>query len=216
MKNRNNPNFYLNVAIISVNALLMVGCAGDNPQISANDQAPDVKISKVEQVAGGDKPGIISKESTVITAKVTKIDKKNRLVTLLFPDGKQSKIKCGPEVKNFAQIKVGDNVVTELFQTSELFVSPTKTTPAVNASELEGRAPLGDKPGKVIVDTLEITATVISINYETREVILQNSEGKTFSIVAGPEVKRLAQVNVGDTLVARLTEALSIKVVAPE
>lgn len=216
MNNRNRPHFYISVAVIGLNALLTLGCAGDNAEISANEKAPDVSVSKVEQRLGGDKPGIASEQSTVISAKVTDIDKKNRVVTLQFPDGKENKLKCGPEVKNFAQIKVGDNVVTELFESSELFVTTGKGTPSVNAAEVQERAPLGNKPGRVIVDSLEITATVVSINYETREVILKNSEGKTFSIVAGPEVKRLAQVNVGDMLVARLTAALSIKVVTAE
>src|SRR5437773_2555037 len=46
-----------------------------------------------------------------ITASVQAIDKANRTVTIKGPRGRVETVTAGPEVKNFDQIKVGDNVV---------------------------------------------------------------------------------------------------------
>ena len=46
-----------------------------------------------------------------VTALVESIDAASRAVTLKRPDGTAVTITAGPEVKNFAQIKVGDSVV---------------------------------------------------------------------------------------------------------
>ena len=58
-------------------------------------------------------------------------------------------------------------------------------------------------------------STVQSIDYQTRDVTLLGPEGKTFKLKAGPEIKRLNEVKQGDTVVARLTQAVSITVSTP-
>ncbi|MFZ4701361.1 MAG: hypothetical protein ACOYMG_15025, partial [Candidatus Methylumidiphilus sp.] len=65
------------------------------------------------------------------------------------------------------------------------------------------------------IDAVEVTATVQSIDYKTRDVTLLGPEGKTFKLKAGPEIKRLNDVKQGDTVLARLTKAASITVSKP-
>ena len=45
-----------------------------------------------------------------MNATVTRIDADKRKVTLLTRDGKETTVKCGPEVINFDQIRVGDQL----------------------------------------------------------------------------------------------------------
>jgi hypothetical protein len=54
----------------------------------------------------------------------------------------------------------------------------------------------------------EVTATVEAVNLETRLVTLKGQDGETFTIEAGPEVRNLPQVQVGDTVVARYYQAI--------
>jgi len=175
-------------------------------------------VTGAKQAAGlaEEKPGAAESQLVVVTAKVKAIDAKNRLVTLKYPDGKEAKIKCGPEVRNFPQIRVGDDVTAELLETVELFVAGPQGAPAAGSSSAVQRAPLGSKPGVTAVDVVEITATVEDINYDTRMVKLRGAEGNVRTVKAGPEVKRLNEVKKGDTVVARLTEAVSIQVTAPK
>jgi hypothetical protein len=60
-----------------------------------------------------------------------------------------------------------------------------------------------------------VKATVVDIDYQTRIVTLKGPEGRFIKVTAGPEVKRLTEVNVGDSVVARFTQAVSIEVSKP-
>jgi hypothetical protein len=201
-----------------VTASLLSGCSSFGSKDSARSlEAEPPTLVAQEQTAGtqtGDRPDGLEGELVVISAKVKAIDKKKRVVTLQFPDGKVAKVKCGPEVRNFAQIRVGDEVKTSLLETVELFVTGNAEPAAERVTEI-GRAPLGSKPGFAAVDAVEVKATVVAIDYQTRKVTLKGPDGKVIKVTAGPEVKRLNEVKVGDSVVARLTRAVSIEVSKP-
>src|SRR5512134_3592694 len=59
-------------------------------------------------------PGGIIVETYKNTATVTAIDAANRKVTLVTPDGRKETFKAGPEVVNFDQIRIGDQVKATL------------------------------------------------------------------------------------------------------
>jgi len=59
---------------------------------------------------------------TVAVAKVSAVDASARTVTLVGPDGTWSAIKVGPEVKNFPQIQVGDDVKLAVEQVTNVRV----------------------------------------------------------------------------------------------
>ena len=202
-----------------VTASLLSACSSsgskDHPdQSSAAAPTTMVAQDQAAETQAEDKPGRLEGELIVVTAKVKAIDKKNRVVTLKSPDGKEAKVKCGPEVRNFAQIRVGDEVKTTLLETVELFVTGKEEPAAERVTEVD-RAPLGSKPGFAAVDAVEVKASVVAIDYQTREVTLKGPEGRVIKVKAGPEVKRLNEVNKGDTVVARLTRAISIEVSKP-
>lgn len=165
--------------------------------------------------AENERPGAVEGELVVIEAKVKAVDAKHRVVTLKFADGSTNEIKCGPEVRNFPQIRVGDDVRLEFLETVELFVTPPQGKPKADAVDVVERAPAGGKPGIVEVDTVEVSANVESIDYASRVVKLRGPEGKLFTLKAGPEIERLDEVKKGDTVVARLTEAVSVRVTSP-
>jgi hypothetical protein len=197
-----------------VTASLLSGCSSSgskdhpaqSPALVAQDQAAETQAKN--------RPGGLEGELVVVTAKVKAIDKKKRVVTLKSADGKEAKVKCGPEVRNFAQIHVGDEVKTSFMETVELFVTGEEIPSVEHATEVE-RAPLGSKPGFTAIDTVEVKASVVAIDYQTRYVTLKGPEGKVIKVKAGPEVKRLNEVKKGETVVARLTRAVSIEVSKP-
>jgi Cu/Ag efflux protein CusF len=202
-----------------VTASLLSGCsssASKETPAQSSATAPDTLVAQDQAAAtkAEDRPGGLEGELVAGTAIVKAIDKKNRVVTLKSPDGKKTKVKCGPEVRNFDQIRVGDDVTTTLLKTVELFVTGEQTPSAERATEVE-RAPLGSKPGFSVVDTVEVKTSVVAIDYQTRDVTLKGPEGKVLKVKAGPEVKRLNEVKMGDTVVARLTRAISIEVSNP-
>lgn len=191
-------------------ASLFAGCAGDSKQ------APPPAPALAEQApAPQDKPGKAVVERVVVNATVKAVDKKSRVVTLKYPDGAEAKVKCGPEVRNFPQIRVGDEVRAEFTESVELYVADAPEAPAAEGAAGVRRAPLGAKPGIESVQLVEVRATVEAIDYKTREVTLKGPEGKLQKLVVGPEAKRFNEVKQGDTVVARLTKAASISVTSP-
>jgi len=203
-----NHKSILNLTALAL-ALALVGCASDKKE-------PVAAAPAQPTATPDDRPGKAQAELMVITATVKAIDKKKRVVTLQFPDGKTSKVKCGPEVRNFAQIRVGDEVRVSLLESVELFVADEAEEPAAGRTAKVARAPKGERPGFAAVESVEVRATVESIDYKTREVVLKGPEGKLQKIKAGPAVKRLNEIRQGDTVVARLTQAVSITVNAPQ
>jgi hypothetical protein len=67
-------------------------------------------------------------------------------------------------------------------------------------------------PGRAeAVRTQVLTATVTAVDQATRMVTLKGPDGKTQTFKAGPEVKRLAEVVVGDTLRIEFQEGLALE-----
>jgi hypothetical protein len=67
-------------------------------------------------------------------------------------------------------------------------------------------------PGKAAIARMsEVTATVVAIDKATRTVTLKGPKGKTKDIVAGDEVKNFDQITVGDSVVVKYMEALSLE-----
>jgi Cu/Ag efflux protein CusF len=197
-----------------VTASLLSGCSSSGSKDSAQSLEAEPPTLVAQDQTAGDRPGGLEGELVVITATVKAIDKKNRVVTLQSPNGKEAKVKCGPEVRNFAQIRVGDEVKTSLLETVELFVTGNDEPAAERVTGVD-RAPLGSKPGFAAIDAVEVKATVVAIDYQTRKVTLKGPEGNVVNVTAGPEVKRLNEVKTGDSVVARLTRAVSIEVSKP-
>ncbi len=68
------------------------------------------------------------------------------------------------------------------------------------------------EPGKAAaVSTAEISAQVTAIDKATRTVTLKGPKGNVVDVVAGDEVKNFDQIKVGDRVVARYAEALTLE-----
>ena len=160
-------------------------------------------------------PGVVVAETTSIKAKVDAVDVDKRLVTVTGPRGKTVTLKVGPEVKNFDQVKPGDELIVRYFESIALFVRKSGEPPAATEAAAVQVAAKGKKPQAVAVDTAEFTGTVEAIDYAKRRVTLKGSEGKTRTIKVAPSVKRFEQVKKGDQVVLRYTETIAFSVRKP-
>ena len=160
-------------------------------------------------VAGG-----VRIETYKETATVTGIDKATRKVTLVTPDGTKSTVKCGPEVANFAQIEVGDQVKATVTEQLVIFVRNPGEPSGDGAAAAVALAPLGAKPGGVMANTEEITAKVKSIDVKHRKATLLFPDGTSKSFKVRKDVD-MTKHSVGDEVVIRATEAVAISVEKP-
>lgn len=74
-------------------------------------------------------------------------------------------------------------------------------------------SPLGVKGGWA---TANMSAKVIDVNKETRQVTLMDDQGKYATVVAGDEVRNFNQIEVGDRLDVKYTEAVAVAVFLEE
>lgn len=83
------------------------------------------------------------------------------------------------------------------------------TAGLVVAISVPAFASAAEPKGDSMVATVEATATVVSIDHETREVVLRGADGQEYSFIAGDQVRNLAQVKTGDIVTTTYTEAVA-------
>jgi hypothetical protein len=192
----------------AVTALTLVSCSSTHPSAQPLGETTRTTIYK-EGVPGG-----IIIETTQLRATVVAVDTTNRAVTVAVPDGRQKVIGCGPEVANFDQIRVGDQV-NAVVKSELVLALPGSEIPSVDASiSAAVLAPKGDKPGGVVSQMQEYTATVTAINQRRREVTLRLPDHTKRTFPVRPDVD-LSQRKVGQQVAVRVTVAVAISVEAP-
>jgi hypothetical protein len=175
----------------------------------AADQSPKA----VKKQAG--EPGAVVTAALTATATVDAVDAGKRKVTLKLPDGKTKTLKVGKDVRNFDQIKVGDQVKATFVEELAVFVKKSDAPPIAGEAETVALAPKGAKPGIIVADTQVITAKIEAVNYRNRTVTLKGPEGNTKTLKVGRNVKNFKEVKKGDEVSVRFTEALAITVETP-
>jgi hypothetical protein len=157
-------------------------------------------------------PGVAGAARTMdITATITAIDAKTRAVTLKGPQGNEKTIVAGPEVKNFAQLKVGDQV--NLQYVESLVLELKKGSDAVvGRTEKAGgaRAPEGSSPGGVIGRQVKVVGEVTAVDAATQTLTVRGPKRTVDMKIADPE--QFKRVAVGDKIEATFTEAVAIGV----
>jgi hypothetical protein len=155
-------------------------------------------------------------ESIIRKATVQDIDHKNRTVTLKGEQGNVFTVKVGEEVKNFDQIKKGDQVTAQYTESLALGIRKSSEPPSASQQETLTRAQPGEKPAGTQVRTTEISATVENIDRDKREVTLRGPEGNTRKLKVGKDVQGFDNLKEGDQVVATYTEEFTIAVRSPQ
>jgi Cu/Ag efflux protein CusF len=153
-------------------------------------------------------------EVVTVTAAVTAVDKASRTVTLKGPQGNTFRVVAGPEVRNFDQIKVGDELIVTHVEalTLELKKGGSGIRERVE-SETGGRAAAGDKPGAAAVRRVTVVADVVAVNARAQTVTLRGPQHTVDLRVKDPA--QLAAIKVGDQVEATYTEGIAISLAAP-
>jgi Cu/Ag efflux protein CusF len=158
--------------------------------------------------------GAIAVVATTATFTVQSVDAAKREVTLKAADGTEQTFKLGDEVRNFDQIQVGDQVKATVIDSLAVSARGAGEPPSAGESRSVALAPKGEKPGAVVSETEEITATIQDIDPEERTVTFLGPQGKLRTVKVGPDVD-LSKLNEGDSVTLRYTKAMAIKVETP-
>ncbi len=187
-------------------ALGSAGCAG-----VCKDSAPPPVAAAPAALPSG----TVDENLVTATAKVKAIDHKTRRVTLQRGDNSLIKFTAGEEVRNLAQVQVGDEVNVSYYESLAYEVrKPGDSQPGATVAEAAGRAKLGEKPGATAGRVTTVTATIAAIDKAATTVTLRAPDGELTTVKArNPD--NLNRVAVGDLVDLTYTEALAISVEPP-
>ena len=158
-------------------------------------------------------PGAMAGEVIKAEAVVTAIDKKSRTVTLKGEDGNLFDVIVGPEVKNFAQIKVGDRVVAEHMEVLTIQLSKGSGLRETTEKDINEVAKPGQKPGVVKGREVDFVADVMSVDAKASTITILGAKGRVVKLkIKDPAV--MAQIKQGDQVKGTYLTATGIVVVA--
>ena len=203
---------YATLMAVALMAVLSA-CATTKQEAPAAPAAPEVTVAAAKSVA---QPGGIVGQKVVTRVIVDSIDYKERTAVFRDSDGALHYFQAGPEIRNFPQLKVGDEVITEHTQSVAILVDKPQGKPTGTGAQVLKRAPLGAKPGMQGVNVMEVTATVDKIDYKKRTITLKGPDGKVFTTEVDPSITRFNEVKKGDMIYMQFTEELAIRVETPK
>ena len=166
--------------------------------VSACSQPPEpVEIS-----------GVLELEATVVA-----VDADKRSIELEGPDGNRIATRVGPDVRNLAQVKVGDKLNVSYYSGYVLSMAE----PGVAGSEAEafaGRAAEGERPAATIGTTQQATVEILSVSTDGKKVSFRDGDGRTHSIpVRREEARAFAKrLKPGDMVDIHYSDALTVSI----
>ena len=120
-------------------------------------------------------PGGEFVETTRLEATVTAIDTAKRKVTLVTRKGEKFTVNPGPEVENFDQIRIGDQLRVAFTEEITVRMAKPGEKPKDSGEAEFEFAPRGSKPGVMTSETYQVVATVTAIDQKKRKATLQFS-----------------------------------------
>ncbi len=177
-------------------------------QSSTAAMPPAAQAPKIIDAAG-------ASDITTLTAKIEAVDHKNRTVTLKGPMGRSETLKVDTRVKNFAQVKAGDDIVVKYAEAVSVKLEKGDVHRSASMTTTEPMtAPAGAKPGMAAERQTIIVAKVVKLDPKRQEVLLQGPDNGYAEVkVKDPAV--FNDVKVGDHVQVTYTEAMVIDVVTP-
>lgn len=149
-------------------------------------------------------------DAVEMTAEIVAIDKDARVVTLEDEDGEIEEVFCGPEVKRFDELNVGDEVTFRYYESivSQIRKPGDPAPPSGAPALVRGTGP---KPAGTLSEQMSATVTITEIDAEVPSVTVKTEDGRTMSFKIDDK-KNLEGVKVGDKVDITYTAAVMITV----
>lgn len=176
--------------------------------LAVSAQQPAV-AEAMAAVGPGQFAGLLEARATLV---VESIDKASRSIVLKNAKGEQMKVIAGDEIKNFDQIKTGDQIVTTY--TQELMMTLKKGGGALREridSSQQGSAAAGQKPAAYEAKEVAFIADVQQVDLKKRTVTLRGAKKTVTLKIRDPEQLKL--ISKGDQVEGIFAEAVAVAVV---
>jgi len=167
-------------------------------------------IAQAQEAKGAKLAGVVV-GGGAMTATVEAVNAQTRVVTLKSKDGQLKMVKCGPEVRNFAQIAKGDTVNIDYTEYVSIAVAGPGAAPSRTESVDVIKAPLGEKPAGIMTTATDVVGKVKAIDYTARTVTLEGPN-KTVTVKVDASAVNFDKVKAGDTVYLSYVEEMAVSV----
>lgn len=169
--------------------------------------------SRTSEIKQGVPGGKVTKINQ-LNATVTAIDTSKRKVTLVTQDAEKFNLTAGPEIVNFPQIRVGDQLKVSYREEIEVRMARPGEKIVEDATADVNLAEEGRKPAmKITTKDLSI-ATVTKIDTRSRKMTLQFNDGSIEKVQVRDDID-LSKRSVGEKVRIRVVETFAIKMEKP-
>jgi len=184
--------------------------------LAASILAAPAALAQRAPVATGamsSEPGKVSAARAVeVAAGVTAVDKATRTMTLKGPEGRVFDVVAGDEVRNFDQIKPGDQVVVRYLQALAMAVRKGSGIRESRQSADALRAQPGAKPGAAVARQVTVVADVIDVSEARKTITIRGPKGNVIDLdVQNPDHFKV--VKKGDQIEVDYVESVAVAVV---
>ena len=146
-----------------------------------------------------------------INATVVAVNAATRTVTLKGPKGRTVDVVCGDEVKNFAQIKVGDDVKVAYLEAITMELKKTKAPLDASVAADAARAAPGARPAGAVAREVTILADVVGVDPKASTISLKGPQGNVVELKVKNQ-DHFKVVKKGDQVEVVYSQALAIAV----
>jgi hypothetical protein len=161
---------------------------------------------------------VVKEELKQVQATVEAVDPVTRAVTLRGPNGIVTLI-AGPEVRNFAQIHVGDRLVASYYVavTAQLGSNSGRDAGGGGTQPLSTTtsygAPLGSSPAGAVAHTTTMTVKIEAVDPAAQTVSFIRPDGTHRTVQANsPEMREFIKtLSPGDDVDVTYTEAIAVE-----
>lgn len=188
-----------------------------NPAYAQEAKAPAAAPAGGEVLVVGRGKGVVAAAGKrVVRGTITNVNPQRREFTVKRSSGEEVVVLTGPEVRNFDQIKVGDQVV--LREAESVLMSLQKSQAGKelrqrSVAETVYVAQPGDKPGIAATRETHIVADVIAVNKKEGSVTLKGaSRTRVFYL---DDKTALDNIKKGDQIEAVVKEGESLSIETP-
>jgi hypothetical protein len=151
-----------------------------------------------------------------MSATVESIDTDKRLVELRSGE-RRTTVQVPPEARNFAQLKVGDEVVVKYYEglgAQFKKKGESKTVGVVDVTKDTARTAQGSKPGGMVSNTVTTTVVIDAVDRPSNSVTFTGPSGMTRTVeVTDPSAQQfIGTLKKGDEVELTYVEALAVTV----
>ncbi|HEY0685647.1 MAG TPA: hypothetical protein VGD45_25130 [Steroidobacter sp.] len=161
-------------------------------------------------------PEPISREEKLeLTAQVEAIDRDSRMVALRGAEGRKATVFAGPDVRNFDQINVGDEVAVTFYAAIGAEVAkPEQATQGVQQEGAMLRAVEGARPAGAIAEMMTTTVEIDAVDTSMNTVTFRRQDGLVRVLaIQDPKAQAfIRQLKPGDLVKVSYMEAVAISV----